>query len=328
MLDEAIISQQPTANSPAIIVPLSKINHYEDFERERLDPIYDTINPYSDMAKTERYFMNGMIRALKPKKVLEFGVYRGGGSAIILNAISDIDGAELYSLDYAVESFDARDHHKLTGFLVEEKFPQFMNKWHIFRGGDGSRYIEAVGGDIDLLVLDTAHIHPWETLNFICVLPFMKMDSYVILHDITLHYLGMKKRNHLACRNLFGHVVSDEKFSPVSDYEGLPSNIGAFKVSANTVKYACNLFESLLIPWEAEVKPEDLETVSAIIKKYYAPELYEFFCDAVDFQKHLDLRAANEGIGFSRAFKNGIKAWNPHLFAFLRKVRHPFRKSI
>ena len=204
---------------------------------------------------------------------------------LILNAISDIDEAKLYSLDYAVKSYT--DNQKLTGFLVEDKFPQFLGKWQIFRGGDCSRYIETVGGNIDMLVLDTVHVHPWETLNFLCILPFMKMDSFVILHDITTEYADMASRKNLACRYLFGHVVSDKKFSSVSDHKGLPSNIGAFKVSEVTVKYVNTLFESLLIPWEAEVMPEDMKTISAIIEKYYSPEQYKFFCDALDLKYKL-----------------------------------------
>ena len=86
------------------------------------------------MAKNERYFLNGIIRALKPKKILEVGVSSGGGSVLILNAISDIDGAQLYSVDYMKKSYRYPD--KPSGFLVDEKFPELMDKWHIFRGGD------------------------------------------------------------------------------------------------------------------------------------------------------------------------------------------------
>lgn len=82
----------------------------------------------------------------------------GGGSSIILNVISDIEGAKLYSLDY-LETISWKDNRE-TGFAVEANFPHLMDKWQIYRGVDVSRYIEAVGGDIDLLVLDTAHVHP------------------------------------------------------------------------------------------------------------------------------------------------------------------------
>ena len=41
----------------------------------------------------ELFFINGLIRKYKPKKILEIGVCTGGISAIKLNAIKDIDGA-------------------------------------------------------------------------------------------------------------------------------------------------------------------------------------------------------------------------------------------
>ena len=257
--------------------------------------MYDDVAQYSGMQKNERYFLNGIIRYFKPRKVLEAGVSHGGGTAIILNAIRDIDGAELISEDYCVKHYGGK-LGKLSGYLIDEKFSHLKDKWTIYRGGDISRYIERIGGDIDLLVLDTAHIHPWETLNFLCVLPFMKRDSWVVLHDISLPLLKGRE-NDLACRYLYGHVVSDAKIMPVSDYESYFANIGAFHVIDDTVKYAGNLFESLLNPWAAfpgafdkkifpfatPILPEDLNDIETIIDKYY-PEKSEFFAHAVEGQ--------------------------------------------
>ena len=259
--------------------------HYEEFERERLDPIYDIIAPYSEMARNERYFLNGMIRYFKPRKILEVGVSNGGGSALILNAISDIEGAELYSVDYSEKAY--RHPEKVSGFLVEEKFPDFMGKWHVFRGGDVSRFIEEIGGDIDMLVLDTAHIHPWETLNFLCILPFMKhSESRVILHDITLH-IGTANRYELACRYLYASVVSEEKVTPEPEDKAMFANIGAFKVSGLTVKHAGNLIETLLIPWEGQISESDIKDIGRILEKYYTPEQYRFFCDILKIQEYM-----------------------------------------
>lgn len=301
--------------------------HYEDYERERLDPIYDTIAPYSVMQKNERYFINGMIRYFKPKKILEVGVLNGGGSAIILNAIRDIDGAMLYSADYSEVSWYHRD--KPSGFLVEEAFPNLMDKWRMFRGGDVSRYLEEIGGDIDLLVLDTVHVHPWETLNFLCVLPFMKTDSWCILHDVSTEYLSFKWRNHLACRYLFGHVVAEEKIYPVSSRENAPANIGAFRISDNTMKYSSNLFESLLIPWGIEVSPKDYADVKKIIEKYYTPEQYKFFCDVPAFQELLRERTMKDEKSFVEALRdslrNIVKTYHPGFYSVLHRIKHPFR---
>ncbi|MBQ3585124.1 MAG: class I SAM-dependent methyltransferase [Synergistaceae bacterium] len=291
--------------------------HYEDFERERLDPIYDIVAPYSEMSKNERYFLNGIIRAIKPKKILEVGVSSGGGSALILNAIHDIDGAKLYSVDYEEKAY--RHPDKPSGFLVEEKFPELMSKWHIFRGGDISRYIEKIGGDIDLLMLDTVHTHPWETLNFLCILPFMKKDSsWTVLHDISL-FANPYDRYGLACRYLYASVVSEEKVTPVSDSKEIKfANIGAFKVSKLTEKYIGNLFETLLIPWNVQVQKKDLDDIRNIISRYYTPEQYQYFCDVLDFQHYLFTHPMTLKGDLKRIIKQRA---NPELLAFLQKIK-------
>jgi predicted O-methyltransferase YrrM len=43
----------------------------------------------SIMWGNQREFINGIIRKIKPKKILELGVAFGGSSIIILNAIKD-----------------------------------------------------------------------------------------------------------------------------------------------------------------------------------------------------------------------------------------------
>ena len=249
------------------------------------------------MERNAKYFLNGIIRYLKPAKILEVGVAKGGGTAIILNAIRDLPSSQLFSVDYCEKYYGGKTD-KLSGWLVDEQFSHLKDKWTVYRGGDISRYIERVGGDIDLLVLDTAHIHPWETLNFLCILPFMKQGSWCVLHDVSLPYLPFREED-LACRYLYGHVVSDAKIMPAPEENYIPyfSNIGAFHIIDDTAKYAGNLFESLLCPWAAfpgvfdkkvfpcatPILPEDLDDIRKIISKYY-PSYAEFFEHAIVFQ--------------------------------------------
>ncbi|MBR2208729.1 MAG: hypothetical protein IJ859_08000 [Synergistaceae bacterium] len=118
---------------------------FEDFERERLDEIFDKVSPYSQMQKNEKYFLNGAVRYLKPKNILEVGIAHGGGSAIILNAIKDLD-SRLTSIDYC-EKFYGNDIDKPSGYIVDEKFSYLKkDNWRVFRGGDVSKFIENVGG--------------------------------------------------------------------------------------------------------------------------------------------------------------------------------------
>ena len=273
------------------------------------------------MSRTERYFLNGIIRALRPQKILEVGVANGGGTAIILNAISDIDGAELYSVDYLEKSY--RYPGKLSGFLVEEKFRQLTDKWHVFRGGDVSRFIEEIGGDVDLLMLDTVHTHPWETLNFLCVLPFMKRDSWTLLHDISL-FTRPSARYALACRYLFASVVSEEKITPRPEAEDRKfANIGAFKVSEVMDRYINNLFEALVIPWNIQVSGKDLADITKIIERYYSPEQYQFFCDVLEVQEYMFKHpiTLKEGLKSSLRQRTSSK-----VFSFLQSAKRSVKR--
>ena len=184
------------------------------------------------------------------------------------------------------------------------------------------------GGGIDFLILDTAHIHPWETLNFLCVLPFMKNDSWVILHDIGL---SISREEDLACRYLFSNVVSEEKLMPVSDIDSYFANIGAFRVTEDTRKYINNLFESLVMAWQAipvffkkytywyatPMLEEDLNGIRKIIKKYY-PERYEFFENTVRIQGI---------IAQNRARKKGI-AWKMIIVRCYPRLARPLKKAL
>ena len=60
----------------------------------------------------EQKFLHGLIRITKPKKIVEIGVYKGGSSALILNAIKDIDGSKLFSIDKAIK------HGKKENFQI------------------------------------------------------------------------------------------------------------------------------------------------------------------------------------------------------------------
>ena len=76
-----------------------KFSNIENFEQERFFEIENKLKGFIEMTTDEQRFINGMVRKVKPKKIVEIGVAYGGTSAIILNAIKDIKGSKLYSID-------------------------------------------------------------------------------------------------------------------------------------------------------------------------------------------------------------------------------------
>lgn len=71
------------------------------------------------MWANQREFLNGVVRKLKSKKILEIGVEKGGSATIILNAIKDIDNSKLYSIDLNSDENE-------VGKCVKNYFPEFM----------------------------------------------------------------------------------------------------------------------------------------------------------------------------------------------------------
>ena len=67
---------------------------YQYIER---DIITEKIKNYSEWQLWDNhpYFINGLIRKIKPKKCLEIGIASEGSSIVILNAIKDMKGSSL-----------------------------------------------------------------------------------------------------------------------------------------------------------------------------------------------------------------------------------------
>ena len=266
----------------------------EAYGKKVASQIHDLVEGRSEMTAVERAFVTGLIAYYQPKKVLEMGVAAGGGTVIILNAIKEIEGARLHSVDLFEKYY--RDPSKSSGWMVQELMPELAHLWTPHLGRDAVEVMDDIG-EVDFVVLDTAHIHPVETLNFLCALPYLKDGTVVVLHDIALHLTrGGYATASYACRLLFDSVVG-EKLVPAEKYAAHP-NIGAFQVCADTRKYVYNLFSSLFMPWGIphvkpwrELVPEHLIPMYAKkFAEFYGDEYRTMFMEAVKAQD--DLRAA------------------------------------
>ena len=93
-----------------------EFSYIEEFDKEILLPIQNKLEGFIEITKDEQKFLNGLIRKIKPKKIVEIGVAYGGTAVIILNAIKDINGSELFSIDINKKCYRLRS--KETGFIA------------------------------------------------------------------------------------------------------------------------------------------------------------------------------------------------------------------
>ena len=243
----------------------------------------------SEMAIVERKFINGLVRYYEPESVLEIGVSGGGGSVVLLDAISSFERATLTSID--IDELWYRDKTHKVGFVVEKTMSELSHaKWDLITGYDPASVLVASKREYDFAVIDTSHLHPMETLNFLTVLPLLRDGAIVVLHDISLS-IAHDWGGSFAPRILWSSVVA-EKLIPCNVYKPVKFdgslgtaiyNIGAFQISKDTKKYIRNVFESLMIPWE--VYPDSVDTVRTLISKHYDTELTELFCKAANYNK-------------------------------------------
>lgn len=245
-----------------------------------------------EMSEFDSAFVCGMIKEFKPKKILEVGVAAGGSTAILLECIDmlglrneceviSVDLSEIYWRDVGT-AFSRK-----SGFLAEEYLLNTAKSFnHKFLLGNVlPHYIEDIGGNIDMVILDTAHMLPGEVLDIITVLPFLSKDAKVILHDVALsHY---KQDYYIATQVLFDSIVAD-KIVPLDlfpDHNIPLPNIAAFTVTSDTTKYIESEFYALTLPWRYMPTDDELNSYRTFFSKHYNASLIKIFDIAVSMNR-------------------------------------------
>ena len=264
------------------------INKPEYFESDVVNNVDDQIKDYSEMNRLERQFINGIIRQTKPRKILEVGISSGSGTAIILNAIKDMPDSKLYSIDYNTQWYVNRN--KLSGFLVMEKFDFLMDKWKLYTGASSSRFMEEIGGDIDLCIMDTVHWNPGEFLDFLMVFPFLKKNAIFILHDIQIFIPRNNDLKSLTCPTLFSVLKGEKFYIEDNDFGCGFSNIGAIILDTDYIRDNIeDLFFLLSFPWGYNIADSLHLDAIKLFNKYYDERLVLKYQQIILFNKNIKI---------------------------------------
>lgn len=308
------------------------ISNPENFETHILNEIIDILNQptsngygkISEMSDQEKRFLNGIIRQNKPKKILELGVASGGSSAIILNAIKDIDNAKLYSIDYSKKYYT--DPSKDSGWVVPEKFNYLSDKWNLYTGGIGAKFIEEIGGDIDICLLDTVHSNPGEFIDLLIVLPYIKKGGIIILHD-TVYHLYTNIPNSYTNGIIFSCLKGKKYVIDGSPLKNI-GNIGAIILDDDIMNRILDYFYLLTFNWNYMLADEDIFYLNKLFNKNYSKDYIELFNSIIDRNKNIfnsnvdEIKSDNLEDKLNRLI-NSIAWWIP-----IKKWRDNFRNKI
>ena len=253
-----------------------------------------------EMTKHEHAFLCGMIKQAMPKKIIEIGVAEGGTTSVILRCLSMLDlESEMWSIDLSKQYY--KDKQKRTGYECE-RLKEYIDtekiKHHFLLGVTIADVIEEIGNGIDFVIIDTIHRLPGEILDFLCVLPYLRIGATVILHDIDLNFRRSVfwsrssmdfARIAIATKLLYSAVAAEKHM--VYEKGGKLPNIAGFITNNDTEKYIDNLFYILTMTWSYIPEQKMLNAYRNIFSKFYGNELVRLFDMAVKNNRRIWERA-------------------------------------
>ena len=266
---------------------------YEEYDK---DIIPDKENKISKRLTEleEIQYINGIIRKNKLKTCLEIGVGYGGSSIVILNALKDIKNSVLVSIDLYTEI----EPGKTMGYKVYENFPELAKNWKLYTGEQPHKILVNLNMKFDFVLLDSAHLSPGEIINFIEVLPFLKENAIVIVHDIFYHFWhDSKTKFYPSCISLIPAIYGDKVL--IYRKVGGVSNMGAVFLYSNQEEHYLDYFLLLLNFWEYIPSDEQTNDLRRFIKQYYKDNEYINIFNI----------AVRENIAAYQKFQNNINKW-------------------
>lgn len=239
------------------------------------------------MSRFDSAFICGLIEAYRPRKIVEVGVSFGGTTAVILQCLSDLGYEfEMHSIDCEVRV--VQDRSQLIGCLGEEARQLLGITSHKLHAGTIlPQCIEEIGPDIDLLILDTMHSLPGETLDFLAAFPYLSENAVVCLHDVRENFKSWEKRALSATAALFSCVAAEKYINEDERRSHSYPNIAAFQITPDTGKYISNVVELLMVSWDYMPADEQLKAYLDVIEAHFGDEVNWILDRAVALNRDL-----------------------------------------
>lgn len=258
------------------------------------------------MYRDDHAFLSGLLKRIKPHKIVELGVAEGGTTRMILKTLEMMEHkCKMFSVDLE----EIYKGNKVGYTITEDDKNEYVDHT-LMLGKYLMDRLEEIGPDIDFLILDTTHLVPGDILEFLCALPYLTKDAYVVVHDINLSTNCLQKDRVndsfylIADKVLFSSVTANKFFNK----QTLPSlnNIGAFQINEDTYKNISDVFYTLSFIWTYDIKKDIREKYRNFLLKRYdsdCMEIYDLFAKEATIYKD----KVESHIQGRKTSKNGLK---------------------
>ncbi|MDR1451314.1 MAG: class I SAM-dependent methyltransferase [Helicobacteraceae bacterium] len=288
-----------------------------------LDPAYVAV---LEMTKSEREFVTALICRYKPRKLLELGVSAGGSSVLMMSAANKTNEGEeyparLYAIDYAEKYY--RNIKLSVGYIVDQ-YPELKPHYHIYSGGMAYRFLDLIGEDIDFCLIDTAHVNPGEILDFLMVLPYLKENAVVVLHDVGMHTSMSSKSfarrdlNHttaLLFSAICGKVLLPAFFSKTENNEMYFANVGAIVIDKTTREHLFGAFNLLTIRWSYKPSSREESEICEFFQRHYDQLFADFTARIFAYHNHYFTEARRRTPLVRKILRKALPLWAKTILA-------------
>ena len=199
-----------------------------------------------------------------------------------------------YTLDFSrstvVESqrrgFDAMalsDPKQMLVAISDFFFYSFLKNHPEITREEVENVLDEIGGDIDFVILDTAHVLPGENLDFLVALPYLKENAVICMHDVSECHIDLPHIHSHATATLFSAVTADKFLNLImnDDLSFSYPNIAAFQINSDTMKNIENVFLTLILRWRYLPSGKDLWGYANMFARHYPQELFTIFMESL-----------------------------------------------
>lgn len=127
----------------------------------------------------EAAFLYALVRAIKPRFVLETGTCQGYSTNEIARAIAANGCGHVVTADISAD----------TGAAVQQDLKQHVTFVRSLSPGSLPRILETKGEKVDIFFHDSSHSYLNTLSELVCVAPFLASNAIVACHDAKLDFL-------------------------------------------------------------------------------------------------------------------------------------------
>lgn len=217
-------------------------------------------------------FLAGLLQRSGARRIAEIGVASGWGSTVMLQATADVPDVQVSGIDISANFYLDKD--KPTGAAVAETLPSLADRFELFAGEFGFDALAKVGS-VDFAFIDGHHMHPWATLDLISLIPYLRTESWVAVHDLSLCMHRRHKHTQRGPFYLF-YLWPDQKLHSTQT----PPMIGAVFMKEHPRTYMKFLLEVLHTPWETHLEDHVINGFLDSIERNFNADWRALFADA------------------------------------------------